>query len=320
MLCKIVTCSLLLGICLFILQQLQSTVFGPLCALPIFHSSDICRAMLVDRHWCASAPFISSSNWCRTVGQNTTRTTDGAIIRLSPAAITNMHELLAAVDGLTLGVNGSSLRRDVTLDRQLRLVVETADTCKNDVQDYVSQLSGALKIVSTSGRFTASIAESPGWLPGGNWAELRLAFYHTLQSFDSYIHELSRSGNQSVECISTLDAYMYATKDILGEAMRLAEQEIIHLLRVWWGNQTLLADTQSRLRIVSAARVQAQTIHKMIWDAQAPLKELVTGTEALKTFALQHHHMKADDFRVAIVAFMGGCQNIESTVEGRVGR
>ncbi|KAJ7163215.1 hypothetical protein C8R46DRAFT_1221997 [Mycena filopes] len=323
MLCKLITWPLVvLSICLFVLQQLQSTLFAPLCSLPILHSSDICRAVSVDWPWCASAPFLSSSNWCQSIIQNTARTTQGdsgAIIRSRPAAVTNMHGLLAAVDGLTQGVDGSSLRQDITLDHQLRRVMETTAACKNEVQNYVSQLSAALKIVSTSGRFTASIAESPGWLPGHNRAEdrLRVAFHHTLQNFDLYIHELSSSGNQTMECLSILDASIYPAKNLLGEATQLAEQEVTHQLQLWWGDQALLADMYNRLKIASAARVQAQTIHKMIWDVQGLLKELVTGGEALKTFALQRH-TKADDIRVAIVAFMGGCQNIEDVMDGTI--
>lgn len=145
--CNIVVWLLFLCVSLLILQQLQSTIFTPLCALPFLRSSDACRAvqLSLNFHWCSATPFISSTNWCQNIGQ--TSTESGAKVeRLTPAVISDIHDLLTALDDLTLMVEQSALKKHVLLCGQIKLVLDTGLACKNEIQKYASQLSGALKL------------------------------------------------------------------------------------------------------------------------------------------------------------------------------
>ncbi|KAJ7430677.1 hypothetical protein B0H11DRAFT_2220187 [Mycena galericulata] len=319
--CNIFVWLLVLSVSLLILQQLQSTIFAPLCALPFLRSSDVCRAVQtsLDWHWCSATPFIFSTNWCQNIGLTNTVTESGAKVkRFTPAVISDIHELLMSLDDLTSTVEQSSLEKHALLRSQLKLVVETGLACKNEVQQYVSHLSGALKLVIDSADFTLSIIESPGWLPRLNQAEAKLAFHRTIQTFDLYIHDLVHSGNRTSECMGSLDNHVYAAKYLITETRRLTEQEIEHLRGIWsylGGNRSLLVDARARLKILATARIQTKTIHKMIWDAQAHLKELEINSQILRTFA-SAPRITGDSSREAMHALSSGCRNIQDIMVG----
>ncbi|KAJ7209961.1 hypothetical protein B0H12DRAFT_1079756 [Mycena haematopus] len=290
---KIVCWLLIISVSLPILQQqLKSAIAAlatPLCAAPVLRDSDVCRAVQssLTRHWCSATPFISGTNWCQNI--ELTNTESGVKVEMfTPAVIINIHELLMAFDDLALMVEESGLNKHPLLCGQLKLVAENGLACKSEVQKYASQLSGALKLIVASATFTLSIMEPPGWFPRRNQAEAKLAFHRALGTFDLYIHDLVRSGNQTSECIETLDNHIHATNYRLIETRQVTEQEIAHLVGIWSylrGNRSLLADAQARLKILIAARIRTKTIHKMIWDAQAHLKELEINTQILRTFA-----------------------------------
>ncbi|KAJ6616094.1 hypothetical protein B0H10DRAFT_2393755 [Mycena sp. CBHHK59/15] len=311
--CNTVVWLLVLCVFLLILQQLQSTIFTPLCALPFLRSSDVCRAvqLLPNGHWCSATPLMSSTNWCQTIGQ-TNKESSAKVERFTPAVINDIHELLMALDDLTSMVEQSSLRRHALLCGQLKLVVETGLACKNEVQEYASQLSGALKLVINAADFTLSIMKSSVWLPQRNQAEAKLAFHRTLRTFNLYIHDLVRSGNQTSMCMGTLDNNFYAAKYLLTETRRLTEQEIDHLLGIrsyLGGNRSLLVDARARLKVLTAGQIQTKTIHKMIWDAQAHLKELEINSQILRTFA-SAPRIAGDSSREAMHGLSSGCRNM----------
>ncbi|KAJ7868440.1 hypothetical protein B0H13DRAFT_1897151 [Mycena leptocephala] len=283
-LCNSLGWLLLLSVSLLILQQLQSTIFTPLCALPFLRSWDVCRAVHLNWHWCSATPFLSSSNWCHDIGQTDSTASGVKVGRFIPTAVIgDIHKLLVALDNLTLVAAESSLdgHAHALLRDQVKLVVETGLACKNDAHKYTSELSADLILFIDSSDVTLTVMESPpGWLPRRNQASAKLAFRQTIQTFDHYIHDLVHSGNQTSECMGTLDNHVHAAKHLLDEAKRLTNQQIDHLRGIWsclGGNRSLLADARARLKVITAARVQTQTIHEMIWDAQAHLKQLQTS-------------------------------------------
>ncbi|KAJ7468343.1 hypothetical protein B0H11DRAFT_1921210 [Mycena galericulata] len=308
--CNIFVWLLVLSVSLLIriLQQLQSTIFAPLCwtgrvILPTYLPTYLRPTFSA---LFGSTPFIFSTNWCQNIGL--TNTESGAKVkRFTPAVISDIHELLMSLDDLTSTVEQSSLEKHALLRSQLKLVVETGLACKNEVQHVID-----------SADFTLSIIESPGWLPRRNQAEAKLAFHRTIQTFDLYIHDLVHSGNRTSECMGSLDNHVYAAKYLLTETRRLTEHEIEHLLGIWsylGGNRSLLVDARARLKILTAARFQTKTIHKMIWDAQAHLKELEINSQILRTFA-SAPRITGDSSREAMHALSSGCRNIQDIMVG----
>lgn len=157
--------------------------------------------------------------------------------------------------------------------------------------------------------------EPPSWFPR-NQAGAKLAFHRSLGTFDLYIHDLVRSGNQTSECMRTLDNHVRAANYRLTETRQVTEQEIVHLLGIrsyLGGNRSLLADAQKRLKIVTAARIRTKTIHKMIWDAQARLKELEINTQILRTFA-SAPRITGDSSREAMHGLSTGCRSIQDVM------
>lgn len=144
---KIVRWLLILSVSLPILHQLKSTIATPLCAAPVLRDSSICRVVQrsLDWHWCAATPFISGTNWCQNIEQANTESS-AKVEMFTPAVITDIHELLMALDDLVLMVEESGLNKHPLLCGQLKLVAENGLACKNEVQKYASQLSGALKL------------------------------------------------------------------------------------------------------------------------------------------------------------------------------
>lgn len=154
----------------------------------------------------------------------------------------------------------------------------------------------------------------PGWLPRRNQASAKLAFRQTIQTFDHYIHDLVHSGNQTSECMGTLDNHVHAAKHLLDEAKRLTNQQIDHLRGIWsclGGNRSLLADARARLKVITAARVQTQTIHEMIWDAQAHLKQLQTSCHSLRPFASAGDSSREAMHQV-VHGLSSGCRDIQN--------
>lgn len=146
-LCNSLGWLLLLSVSLLILQQLQSTIFTPLCALPFLRSWDVCRAVHLNWHWCSATPFLSSSNWCHDIGQTDSTESGVKVGRFIPTAVIgDIHKLLVALDNLTLVAAESSLdgHAHALLRDQVKLVVETGLACKNDAHKYTSELSADL--------------------------------------------------------------------------------------------------------------------------------------------------------------------------------
>ncbi|KAJ7736356.1 hypothetical protein DFH07DRAFT_779702 [Mycena maculata] len=315
--CNLIGRLLVLCISLLIVQRLQSAIFAPLCAIPLLRHLDACHAMKMsfNWHWCSATPFITSTSWCQNIGRSTdSEDSGGKVGRFTPAVISDIHELLMAVDDLTLMVEQSGLKNHALLRGQLNLLVETGLACKNEVQKYASQLSGALSLIIDSADFTLSIIESPGWLPRRNHAEAKLALHWTHQTFGLYIHDLVHSGNQTSECMRILDDSVSAAKYLLTETRRLTEQEIDHLLGLWsylGGRRSLLVEARARLTILTSARIHAKTIHKMVWDAQAHLKELEINSQLLHTFA-SAPRIAGDSSREAMHGLSSGCRNIQA--------
>ncbi|KAJ7190538.1 hypothetical protein B0H12DRAFT_1082922 [Mycena haematopus] len=224
-----------------------------------------------------AAPVLRDSDVCRAVQSSLTRHWCSATPFISGTNWCQNIELTNTESGVKVEMFTPAVIINIH-----ELLMAFDDLALMVEESGLNKTSSPLRIVA-SATFTLSIMEPPGWFPRRNQAEAKLAFHRALGTFDLYIHDL------------------------------VTEQEIAHLVGIWSylrGNRSLLADAQARLKILIAARIRTKTIHKMIWDAQAHLKELEINTQILRTFA-SASGIIGDGSREAMHGLSTGCRSIQ---------
>ncbi|KAJ7621792.1 hypothetical protein DFH06DRAFT_1143528 [Mycena polygramma] len=277
------------------LHLVQSTVTAPLCTSSILRDSAICHSL--NWHWCSITPLISGTNWCQKLEQTNTESGLHNDETLTLVVIT-VHEMLSALNDLDLlpGLNKHPrLRDEVKLSRKQGLA------CKNQTQAYAGLLSGALNTMEPRGWF------SP------NQAVAQRAFSRTLDVYQLFIDALLHSGNKTLECMETLDDHIHAANSRIADIRAATDQQINRLRGVWYfgGNRSHMADAEARLKVLTAAQTRTNAIHRMIWDLQAHLNELLTHTQVLYTFG-SSPNVTGDSSPEAIQGLLDGSRNDKS--------
>ncbi|KAJ7656920.1 hypothetical protein DFH06DRAFT_1132133 [Mycena polygramma] len=283
------------------LHLVQSTVTAPLCTSSILRDSAICHSL--NWHWCSITPLISGTNWCQKLEQTNTESGLHNDETLTLVVIT-VHEMLSALNDLDLmpGLNKHPrLRDEVKLSRKQGLA------CKNQTQAYAGLLSGALNTMEPRGWF------SP------NQAVAQRAFSRTLDVYQLFIDALLHSGNKTLECMETLDDHIHAANSRIADIRAATDQQINRLRGVWYfgGNRSHMADAEARLKVLTAAQTRTNAIHRMIWDLQAHLNELLTHTQVLYTFG-SSPNVTGDSSPEAIQGLLDGSRNDNGQTGGQL--